>query len=455
MVRFLLSALLLCLPAIAQKPRAVKPRPSVAKPGATIPAPPATRWPIATLAVQGNKNYSTADILAISGLKIGDHAGKAEFDAARDRLLATGAFESVGYRFDPLPGGDKGYAASLQVAEIVQVYPFRFESIHVDTKALTEHLRQTIPLFSDKLPGTKQMLDRITKSVEEWMAKSGQKEQIVAKLASSAPGKLEIVIQPSFLPAVAELDFSGNKAISTQQLREAVAGPAVGAVYTEPKFREILDNSARPQYEAIGRLRVEWTKIEAVPAKGVKGLAVNVQVSEGDEFKLRHVEIAKPDTEDKAAFDERALVKVGAFETDQVANFKKIQAGIRLIEQSLRKRGYLEVKSKMDRTIDDAAKTVDLKLTIDPGPLFTFGQLQIKGLDIESEPVIRKLWAMKKGQPFDVEYPDFFLDRIRTDGIFDNLGRTKSIVDQNGGTGTVDVTLVFEGEKRPEKPDRP
>lgn len=455
MVRFLSTVLLLGVPAIAQNPRAVKPKPAVAKPGAMIPAPATTQWPVASLDVQGNKNYSTADILSVAGLKIGDTAGKNEFDAARDRLLATGAFESVGYRFDPIPGANKGYAASFQVVEIAQVYPFRFESIHADTKALTEHLLQTQPLFADKLPGTKQMLDRITKAVEDWLAKSGQKEQIVAKLASTQPGKIEIVIQPSFLPSVAEIAFTGNKAIPTQQLREAAAGPAVGAVFTEPKFREILENSVRPQYEAIGRLRVDWTKIEVVPAKGVKGLAVNVQVNEGDEFKLRHVVIGKPDSEDKAAFNETALVKVGGFETDQVANFNKIKAGVSLIEQSLRKRGYLEVKSKMDRTIDDAAKAVDIKLTIDPGPLFTFGQLNITGLDIESEPVIRKLWALKKGQPFNIEYPDFFLDKIRADGVFDNLGRTKSVIDQNPGNGNVDVTLIFEGDKRPQKPDRP
>jgi outer membrane protein insertion porin family len=440
------------MPAVGQ-PGRVKPRPAIAKPGATIPAP--TTWPVATLEVEGNRNYSTADVLAVAGLKVGDVAGKNEFDAARDRLLATGAFESVGYRFDPLPGPNKGYAASFQVVEVAQVYPFRFESIHADTKALTEHLRKTEPLFADKLPGTKQMLDRITKSVEEWLAKNSQPQQVVARLAATEPGKLEIVIQPKSLPAVAEINFSGNTTIPTQQLREAVAGPAVGAVFTEAKFREILDTSVRPLYEALGRLRVEWTNLEVVPAKGVSGLAVTVQVKEGDEFKLRHVEIAKPDAEDKAAFDEKALLKVGAFETDAVANFKKVQEGIGAIEQSLRKRGYLEVKSKMDRSIDDAAKAVDVKLTVDPGPQFTFGQLTIKGLDIETEPVIRKLWAMKKGQPFNIEYPDFFLDRIRADGIFDNLGRTKSAIDQNPATGTVDVTLTFEGEKRPEKPVRP
>ena len=63
-----------------------------------------TAWPVAKLSVEGNKIYPSDTILAISGLKVGQMAGKAEFDAARDRLLATGAFESVGYKFEPIPG---------------------------------------------------------------------------------------------------------------------------------------------------------------------------------------------------------------------------------------------------------------------------------------------------------------------------------------------------------------
>jgi outer membrane protein insertion porin family len=420
-----------------------------------LPQPAPSKWPIASLAIHGNKNYSEQDILKVAGLKVGDTAGKQEFEAARDRLIATGAFESVGYRFDPVGRGAKGYAASFQVVEVAQVYPIRFEAIHADTKAITAYLDQKFPLFSEKLPGTRQMLDRITQSVEEWLAKNSQPQKIIAKLSAPEAGKLEIVIQPESLPSVAEINFSGNSSIPTQKLREAAAGPAVGAVYTEPKFRQILDSSVRPLYEALGRLRVEWTKIEAVPAKGVSGLAITVHFKEGDEYKLRHVEIAKPDTEDKAAFDEKGLVKEGAFETGEIANFTKIRQGVEKIEQSLRKKGYIEVKSKTERTIDDAAKTVDLKLTVDPGPQFTFGQLTIKGLDIETEPHIRKLWALKKGQPFNVEYPDYFLDRIRQDGIFDNLGRTKSAIEPNPGAGTVDVTLFFEGEKPPAKPPRP
>ena len=61
-------------------------------------------WPIGKLAVEGNKFYADELILEVAGMKIGQMAGKAEFDAARDRLLATGAFESIGYKFEPIPG---------------------------------------------------------------------------------------------------------------------------------------------------------------------------------------------------------------------------------------------------------------------------------------------------------------------------------------------------------------
>ena len=60
-----------------------------------------TRWPIESLAVEGSKNYTAEQILSVAGLKTGQLAGKSDFEAARDRLIATGRFETVGYRFAP------------------------------------------------------------------------------------------------------------------------------------------------------------------------------------------------------------------------------------------------------------------------------------------------------------------------------------------------------------------
>jgi len=105
--------------------------------------------------------------------------------------------------------------------------------------------------------------------------------------------------------------------------------------------------------------------------------------------------------------------------------------------------------------LNDEKKTVQIFVDVDPGPQYRFGKLTVKGLDIETEPVIRKLWALKPGDPFRGGYPDLFLNQIRDRGIFDNLGETKAEVKPDDTTLTVDVTLTFKGEPPKPKQKRP
>ena len=62
------------------------------------------KWPIESLSVEGLKNYSQQQVLEVAGLKAGQLATKEDFEAARDRLLKAGVFETVGYRFAPGAG---------------------------------------------------------------------------------------------------------------------------------------------------------------------------------------------------------------------------------------------------------------------------------------------------------------------------------------------------------------
>ena len=57
---------------------------------------------------------------------------------------------------------------------------------------------------------------------------------------------------------------------------------------------------------------------------------------------------------------------------------------------------------------------------------------------------MKKLWGLKEGKPFDTDYPDFFLDRVREDGYFENLHNTKAVVKVDEPTRVVDVVLQFK-----------
>jgi outer membrane protein insertion porin family len=103
----------------------------------------------------------------------------------------------------------------------------------------------------------------------------------------------------------------------------------------------------------------------------------------------------------------------------------------------------LQATSEIKRDVHDDAKTVDLTFQIAPGPQFTMGTLEIKGLDLESEPVIRKMWGLQAGKPFNVDYPNRFLSRVKEDGVFDNLKTTRAETKMNAVERTVDVVLYF------------
>ncbi len=447
---FLILLLVSTVPGFCQTPRPRKQAPAkiatVAKTEKT--ASPAHAWPIGTLRVEGNRIYTSEQILAAAGLKVGQTAGKDEFEAARDRLLATGAFESVGYKFGPAETGSAQtaasaqYAASFQVIEIAQVFPYRFDSLPVDSGALRNWLLQKEPLFNKTIPGTQVVLSRIAKETEEFLAKSGHPENVAGKLTAEGPKEMNVIFGPTSLSSVAEVKFTGNETITNETLQSAIAGVAVGAIYSEPRFRQLLETSIRPVYEAKGKIRVAFPKLDTAPAKDVNGLVVTVKVVEGPTFNLGEVTMT-------GAPGSAALVKEGKFKLGEPANFTQIEEDTERIRAIIRRRGYMQVKSEAERKINDKDKKVDLIVHMEQGPLFSFGELKIEGLDIQSEPQVRKLWSLKSGAPFNTEYPAFFLARVREDGYFDNLGKTRSKIDVNDKDKIVDVTLVFSSDGKP------
>jgi outer membrane protein assembly factor BamA len=405
---------------------------------------PTKPFTLASIEVTGNLSNTAAQVLAMSGLKVGQTARKEDFDAAQVRLLASGLFETVAYRYEAAKPGGQSFNATLEVKEIDQLFAYRFEALPADEKALRAYLKEKEPLFGDRIPATEPVLRRFSAVIEEFFKENNSDLAVIGRLLPDEKGTLDVVFQPSSLPAVAEVEFQGNHSISQTTLQNAVAGTAVGAIYTENRFRQVLDNTVRPLYEAEGRLRVSFPKIETRPAEGVKGLIATVHVDEGAQFKLTSVRLTGPVADDKS------LLKTGNFVLNAIVNMKAVEEGTDRMERALKRKGYLTARSVVERKVNDAAKTVDLSVEVDPGPQYKMGVLTIEGLDIETEPHIRKLWALKPNQPFDAEYPDIFIAKMPE--VLDNLGKTRAAVNPDPGTLKVDVVLIFSApEKKPKE----
>ncbi len=400
--------------------------------------PSQARWPLRSIAIEGNKLYTDQQLVAATGLKLGEACNQAAFEAARDRLLATGALETVAFHFGPAATGD-GYAVTFEVAEVQQVFPLQFVNLGVPEEEILAFLKQKDPLFTGKGPGTEQFLRRYSTYIEELLGAKGRKVDVRGELTADVPEAFYILFYPKgALPVIAEVDFQGNKVLPKERLQEAIHGAAVGARFTEGRMRALLDASVRPVYEMRGRLNVQFPKIETERAAGgVRGIRVVVTVDEGESFQFGRIHIRGPE----AMAD--SLYSAAALKPGDVANMNEVSAAAARIRKALQNQGYMKAAVTYERRLHVPAHTADITFTAVPGARYRFGRLIVEGLDLHGEHEIRRIWGMKPGDVFDGGYPEFFLERIRELGVFDNLTKTDVRWTVHEETRTVDVTLVF------------
>jgi outer membrane protein insertion porin family len=410
--------------------------------GSALFAQLAQKYPLENLRVQGNKQIPAERIVAASGLKTGAVVQKSDFDAARERLLESGAFESVGYSYKPA-ATNSGYDATFEVVEVATLYSYRFEALPASADALRTALRKQEPLLGERIPATPQVLNRYTAAIRQFFE---GKLTAMGELSADS-GTLEIVFRPPGERArIAEVNLTGNKVMLTAPLNQKLAKDAVGIPYSEPLLRRVLDSAIRPMYEERGLIRREFLEITAKKAETNDGMVVTVAVNEGPEYKLGTVALAGV-----PAVEVEQLAKSDDWHKGETANFTNVEASLDRIRKHQRSQGYLRAQTSVVRDIHDQDHTVNLTVNIDRGPQFTLGKLTVQGLDLIGEPAIRKMWKIEPGQPFQDGYPEAFLNRVRDEGMFDNLGKTRAETNIDENTHIVDVTLFFSGAGTPAK----
>jgi outer membrane protein insertion porin family len=409
--------------------------------------PPKRDFQIDSIAIEGNRILSVPAILGVSGLRSGAQGSSDAFDAARDRLLATGYFNTVSYRFKPATTA--GVDVIFTVAEIDELYPIRVDALGVTTEEIAAYLKAHDPLFTGKLPGTKPVLDRVSREIEQYLEAHNHAANVGAKVEvrqveASKPGQYEIDFRPARgLPAVSIVTFEGSKVIGPVELRSKIGEVAFGQPYTEDSFRVFLENQIGPLYAAKGYMHVTFPKIVGTPAKDVEGVDVEVTVDEGEQYKLSKVS-AGGTAGGKTAVDSARILKAARLPQMTIANFDEIREGADRVRESMRHQGFLDALVTTDSKRDDAQKTVEFIIVVEQGPEYKFGKLTVLGLGLDGEAAIRRMWVVNTGDPFPAEYPNIFVKRVKEDGLFDNLADAKADTQIDRTSHIVNVTVDFK-----------
>ncbi len=394
--------------------------------------------PVSSVTINGNKTLSTDAIIAASGLKIHDDGGTPVFDAARDRLLDTGYFDVISYSFRQQ---DLGFAVTFNVKEFPQVFPIHVEALPITEEQAKAAIRAKDPLFNGLLPGTKQVVGRAAGWIQESLAASNPDLRVAGRVLQTTPDHYEVLFAPAQgLPVIADMTFEGSKIAKDSDMHDAMIENGIGQPFSDASVQSLLDKYIRPVFEQQGYMGVRFTKITSKPADKVKGIDVHVVVEDGPRFRLGSVSVRGP-----AASDAAHILRIASLPDDEFADGDEIEKAVTRIRDNLLSEGYLDATVSTGHTIDQARTLVNPWFEVSEGVIYKFGRLEILGLGLDGEAAIRKMWNVKPGDPYPGNYPDYFANAVKGEGLFDNLGDVTATPNINRQTRVVDVTIHFSG----------
>lgn len=447
MTYFLIGLLMPALVAAAQPPKG---QPASPKRSATVKQASAQEgtYVLQSVAVTGLEHFTMRQVAPVLGLEVGQQVKMEDIEKARDRLLATGCFEGIGWRYELAP--PRGLEVTFEVTEPAQFLPWMLDRVPVQREEFEARAREEFPLMRETLPPSDLVLERLAAVLEKLAEERGKKEPMAGRVMLVGKDQLTIVLGPKAPPPnIADVQFVNTKALRADYLQKEMRQLAIGMPFFEPNFRFLLENQIRPYYDAVGRLKAQWKSITAAPAPGMFGVVVTVEVDEGPVYKLERIQVrGTPLSEDE-------IQELGQFKTGETAAMSEIGKGILRVLDRLKEQGHMKASYKAMRRILEDRQAVELVVDVDPGPVYTMGRLEIRGLDLESEPVIRKMWAIKPGEPYRGGYAAAFVQRVREMDLFDFLSDIKYEERVDEKSLSVDVTLRFVGEKPKPAPKRP
>jgi outer membrane protein insertion porin family len=432
-MRYVLCALLVCsagFMSVAQQDRPKQGRRREPSPGT-----------LHSISVKGNRLYSSAAIIKDSGLKIGQRVTGPIIEQARAKLQSTELFNNVADEFR-FSGDPPSYDLTFEVAENDQVFPMRFERLGVSTDAVQQYLQNHLELYADRIPGTQGVLKRYTAAVQDFVGQTNPSMEVRARVSNDDPKQLAILFAPATPPpTISQVIVSGNQAVDTGTILRAVNQVAVGVPLSDTRLKLILDGAIKPLYAAKGYADVTFPKVETEPSKANRGVVVKVEINDGPVFKFGSIHFHGNGMDEEEIRSNIPFKPGQAFNGQQIDNFR-----LDLVHR-MKRRGLLDASVASEIQPDASKRTVDITYNISPGGVYNFQTLDIQGLDINTQPVIARLWGEKPGKPFNPDYPDFFLQRVQEQGLFDNLADTRADYTADPASHSVTVHLYFKGGK--------
>jgi outer membrane protein assembly factor BamA len=395
----------------------------------------------------GLKTFTNEQVIAISGLQIGQQVGRDDLQGAADKLVQSGVFAHVKYTFQSRADG---LVVTFHLEEADRM-PAYFDNLPWFTDGeLNDAIRAKTPSYNGMLPGAGALVDQAADAISQFLATHGLQAAVEHSVVANPNGEgtiQEFHIEGSSL-SIEKLEFSDVSLNSSKTVQQQLV-ELKGKPFSRMAIDLFLTEQIRPIYQKQGYLRVKLgppeIRLTGNPNQKLpEKIPVFVPVEQGAIYKWKGIEWSGNSLLSTITLTSDLGLKPG-----DVADGMAIEAGLDHIREEYAHVGYLEAKVDPVANYDDQAHTVSYRVRIDEGGSFKFNALTITGLSPGAEKRLRDAWGIPQGEIFDKTIFEDFLTKLETKphDIFgtlpvhyDNVGHW---VQPDAANHKVDVLLDF------------
>ncbi len=425
----------LCLPLLAGTVFAQRARKSPSK------DPPPASFKLVSATATGSKRYTPEEIVAASGLQVGQNVSEDDFKDATQRLGETGAFSAVEYSYKYSAEGAK---LELQVSDTEQLIPVRLENfVWFSDSELLAKLHERVPLFSDKLPPTGRLADQIMDALQAILIEHTVPGRVDYLRYAAGDGPIEAYVFSVSGPRIQihDVEFTGVEPDELPALK-AAASQLQGEEYLRSTIRQQANKELLPVYMARGYLKATLSDAQAkIEHEDPEQTDVDITfaVDPGPQYKVSSISLSG--CKSFSADELRPLIHQRLGEP---ANVVQLANDVEAVKKLYGTRGYMAAAIQSKPQLDDAQRTAIYQVTIAEGAVYHMGELDIHLPDSHIRSLVQAKWSLREGQTYDSSYVGSFLDEAFKSLALLREWNVTVHESPDPRDKTVDVTLRFE-----------
>ena len=368
---------------------------------------------LGSVSVEGNARIGDSAILTRAGIAQGQTLTAGELNAAYQRLVETGLFETV--EFTP-----RGNSLTITVKEFPTINRINFEgNQRIDDDTLAAVINS-----GERRVFNPAQAERDAAIIAEAYATEGRlAARVTPTIIRRSDNRVDLIFEifEGDNVEIERISFTGNRVFSDRRLRGILSTKQAGLFRAFVRSDILIEDRIefdkqvlRDFYQSRGYIDFRVNSANAELTEERDGYFLIFDVQEGQQFTIGEISV----TSEMNGADEEVYLNAVKSETGDVYSPSIIEQDIARMERQAINDGldFLRVEPRITRDERNLAVNVEYLLT--RGPRIFVERIDIEGNTTTLDQVIRRQFRSVEGDPFNPREIREAAERIRALGYF-------------------------------------